>query len=456
MASSTDDPASSSAGAVSPSAGAVSSSAAAEAASTTSTVDPAAVDGAVAPGRFPGWFVVWGCFIVLTTTSGLAFYGLAVYLNAFSKEQDWALSSISLATTVFFIVGGFVGVLVARFIARYDVRYALVGGGVVGAVSLLALGRVEQQWQLYIVYAVFAIGFSSAGLVPATTVVTRWFHTRRSVALSVASTGLSVGGILITPVAKRLIDANGLESASPWLALAWLVGVIPAAWFLVRSDPESMGWSPDGVRHDPATGPAPPPAGMPFESAVRHRFFLAVTVGYVLVLGSQVGGIQQLVKLVEDRTDARTAQFAITVMAATSVVARLVGGRLVQAVPMMGFTAILAVLQAASLVVLGWASATWLMFATIVLFGATVGNILMLQPLLVAERFGVRDYARIFSRSQLVSMVGVAGGPFLIGWLYDLAGSYRIPYTVAGVLSFTGAFVLTAGGSAEAPPDEAV
>ena len=163
----------------------------------------------VATGRFPGWWVVVGCFTVLGVTSGLGFYGLAVYLNAFSKEQGWELSTISFATTLFFIVGGFVGLVIARFIARYDVRYALVGGGVLGGAALAVLGQVTEQWQLFAVYALFAVGFASAGLVPATTVVTRWFHRRRSVALSVASTGLSVGGIVLTPVAKALLDDRG-------------------------------------------------------------------------------------------------------------------------------------------------------------------------------------------------------------------------------------------------------
>ena len=49
----------------------------------------------------------------------------------------------------------------------------------------------------------------------------------------------------------------------------------------------------------------------------------------------------------------------------------------------------------------------------------------MLQPLLIAERFGVLDYPRIFSRSQFVTMFGTAGGPLLLGWLYDHAGGYR-------------------------------
>jgi MFS family permease len=134
-------------------------------------------------GRFPGWWVVAGCFTVLTVSSGLGFYGLAVYLNAFSKERDWPLSTISLATTVFFVVGGVVGVWVARWIARYDVRLVIVGGGVVGGLALGVLGQVQEQWQLFVVYAVFAAGWAAAGLVPATTVVTRWFHAKRSVAL---------------------------------------------------------------------------------------------------------------------------------------------------------------------------------------------------------------------------------------------------------------------------------
>lgn len=405
------------------------------------------------PVRFPGWWVVTGCFIVLTTSSGLGFYGLAVYLNAFSNEKGWPLKTISLATTIFFVVGGVVGVGVARLIARHDVRYVIVAGGFIGGVSLALLGQVEEQWQLFAVYGVFGVAFAAAGLVPATTVVTRWFHERRSVALSVASTGLSVGGILITPFAKRLIDDRGLAAATPWLGAVFVIGIVPFAWFMVRPDPSRDGWNPDGKRIVIGDAPAPP-IGTFYERAVRTRFFVAVTVGYIFALGSQVGGIQQLVKLVEDRTDPGTAQFAITVLAATSVVSRLVGGRMVQLVPMMRFTVSLVALQCVALVVLGFAESTWLIFAAIVMFGMTIGNILMLQPLLMAERFGVRDYPRIFSRSQLVAIVGTAGGPLLIGWLYDSAGSYRMPYTVAAVCSLAGVIILSLAGPATFVADE--
>ena len=189
-------------------------------------------------GRFPGWRVVTGCFIVLAVTSGLGFYGLAVYLNAFSRERGWNVAAISAATTLFFLVGGAVGVLVARLIARYDVRWVIVGGGVLGGVSLAALGQVQSVWQLYLAYSVFAVGFAAAGLVPVTTVVTRWFHLRRSVALSVASTGLSLGGVVITPAMKWMLDEYGLRAGTPWLGLLWAVVVIPVTLFMILPDPQ--------------------------------------------------------------------------------------------------------------------------------------------------------------------------------------------------------------------------
>ncbi len=397
--------------------------------------------------KFPGWRVVTGSFIVLTVTAGLGFYGLAVFLNAFSRERGWDVASVSLATTIFFLVSGAVGVWVARLIARTDVRYAIVGGGVVGALALAVLGQVQQKWQLYLVYCVFALGSAAAGLVPVTTVVTRWFHARRSVALSIASTGLSAGGMIVTPAAKWLIDRQGLEAGTPWLAAVWFIGVVPAALWLIIPDPASRGWLPDGERS--VVGVAAPIAkGMAFTEAVRHRFFIAVTIGYVLALGSQVGGIQQLVRLAESRTDRNTAALATLVLAAMSVIGRLVGGRVVTKVPMLGFTVTLAVVQGGAMVGLAFAESTLALFLVLPIFGLTVGNILMLQPLLIAERFGVKDYPRLFSRSQFVSTFGVAGGPLLLGWLHDVGGGYRTSYLVAGCCSVAGAAILSSAGSA--------
>ena len=266
-------------------------------------IDPDARPAPEPTKGFPGWRVVGAAFVCLTVTSGLGFYGLAAYLTVLVREHDgsgggevWKVGQISGAVALFFFLGGVFGLFIARQIARHDVRVVMVAGAVVGAVALLLLGRVTEVWHVYAVYAILTLGHTCSGLVPAATVVTRWFHVKRSVALSIASTGLSVGGVLITPLAKWLMDRNGLADSSKWLALLWFLGIVPVTLLFMRPDPQSMGWEPDGIRT--SAGPPREYFSVALRDAIRSRFFITVSIAYTLILGAQVGGIQQLVKLV--------------------------------------------------------------------------------------------------------------------------------------------------------------
>ena len=55
--------------------------------------------------------------------------------------------------------------------------------------------------------------------------------------------------------------------------------------------------------------------------------------------------------------------------------------------------------------------------------GAAKGNLLMFHPLLLADAFGVKDYPRIYGMGQLIMILGVGSGPFLVGLIRD-ASSY--------------------------------
>lgn len=396
--------------------------------------------------KFPGWWVVSACFTLLTFSSGLGFYGLAVYLQAFSRELGWSVSSISLATTFFFLVGGISGVWIAKFIAKHDVRIMVIGGATLATAALFSMRFVEQRWQLFVVYCFYALGWSASGMGPVTTVVTRWFHVRRASALAVASTGLSMGGIVVTPFIKWILDTQGIRNGSPWLALIWFCGTVPVTLFLLRAFPQPYGWLPDGARAAP--GEIANISGTPLADAVRSRFFKAITFGYIFALGAQVGGALQLVKLVEERTDRSTATLATIALSSMSIISRFVAGRIIPKVDMARFTVGLAALQGFSLASIALNESRIGLLLSIALFGITIGNMVMMQSLLLAERFGVRDYPRIAARSGLISFSGTALGPLLLGWLYDVAGGYRSAYLAAATCSLIGAALFSLAGSA--------
>ena len=396
--------------------------------------------------KFPGRWVLGACFTLLTFSSGLGFYGLAVYLQAFSRELGWSVSSISLATTLFFLVGGISGVWIAKFIAKHDVRIMVLGGATLAATALFSMRFVEQKWQLFVVYGFYALGWSASGMGPVTTVVTRWFHVRRASALAIASTGLSMGGIVVTPFIKWILDSQGIRNGSPWLALIWFLGTVPVTLFLLRAFPQPYGWLPDGARAAP--GEVADISGTPLNDAVQTKFFRAVTVGYIFALGAQVGGALQLVKLVEERTNRSTAILATIVLSSMSIVSRFIAGRIIPRVDMTRFTVGLATLQGLSMASIALNESRIGLLLSIALFGVTIGNMVMMQSLLLAERFGVRDYPRIAARSGLISFSGTALGPLLLGWLYDVAGGYRAAYLAAAICSLLGAAMFSFAGPA--------
>ena len=400
-----------------------------------------------------GWKIVAALLFLLTFTSGLSFYNHAIYLNALATQSNFDVSTASTAVSIFFLTGGVMGLFVARWVQEYDPRICITAGAIISFMSLSLLAYVSTVWQLFLVYAFFGTGFSASSLIPATTLVTKWFHRRRAMALSVASTGLSLGGVILTPLSAVMVESLGFKIAAPLIGVFFLVGVIPVAWMYLRESPESMGLHVDGdlpesidesVTSDP---PQVIEGGITFKEARRRKFFWGVSLAYIFLMAAQVGGIAHQYGLARELlTEAETA-IAVAILPVFSIIGRLIGGWIVDRMSIRKFAISMMILQAASLSLLAGGFGIFTLFLGLAAFGATVGNLLMLQPLLIADAFGVKDYARIFSVSNLMSSWGTAMGPGVLGFVYATSGSlYQLPYFVAAGAGALGIVLFLMGG----------
>lgn len=403
-----------------------------------------------------GWKIVWALLVQLTFTSGLSFYNHAIYLNALAEKPAFDVQSASAAVSVFFLSGGITGLYVARWVQNYDPRLCITGGALLASFSLGSLPWVNALWQLFFVYALFGAGFAASALLPATTLITRWFRRRRAMALSIASTGLSLGGVLLTPLSVLLVDQFGFEIAAPILGVMFTLGVIPVAWIWLRPYPKSMGLYVDGDEaSEPALSESPDAlysndSGISYGDALGGRFFWCVSIAYVFLMMAQVGGIAHQYGLAREQlNDAQTA-IAVAILPVASIVGRLIGGWLVDRMSIRIFSIGMMILQATSLAMLAGGFSVISLCIGLFMFGASVGNLLMLQPLILAEAFGVRDYPRIFSVSNLMSSLGTSIGPALMGVVYSTTGgSYAVPYTVIAAAGAIGLALFLAGGKIE-------
>ncbi|HIF87397.1 MAG TPA: MFS transporter [Gammaproteobacteria bacterium] len=409
-----------------------------------------------------GWKIVAAILVLLTFSSGLSFYNHAIYLNVLAARPVFTVQSVSVAVSIFFFSGGISGLGVARWVQDFDPRWCICTGAILSFIALTVLAYVNSVWQLYLVYAVFGMGFSASSLIPATTLVTRWFRKRRAMALSIASTGLSLGGVILTPLSVLMVESLTFETAAPLMGVLYLIGVIPVALIWLRPDPTAMGLSIDGERAGPIiqiSGAAENLGssfdkkvdvsldGLTFKQARSGRFFWGVASGYIFLMMAQVGGIAHQFGLAREQlTESQTA-IAIAILPVASIVGRLIGGWIVDQMSIRAFAIFMMVLQGLSLSLLATGVNAVTLCLGLGLFGVTVGNLLMLQPLLIAEAFGVRDYARIFSVANLLSSWGTAAGPAVLGFVYAMNQNlYSLPYTVAAMAAALGLLLFLAGG----------
>ncbi len=387
-----------------------------------------------APRRiFYGWYIVAAALVITATTSGLAFYNLSILLAAFVAERGFPVALASSATATFFIAG--------RLVDRIDARIVIASSATVGAMALACVGLLREAWHLYVFHLVFGLAHGATGLVPVTTVIARWFNVRRSLAFSIGSTGLSLGGVLIAPLVALAIERYGLSGAAPWMAIALFLGIVPVTLLVLQPSPQAMGLAPDGLSQAEMDGQPPQPSTS-FSEAWRSAYFLAVSAAYTFLLGAQVGAIAHFYRLASTRDGTATAALALATLAICSTIGRLVGGGLLLKVPARTFALVLMVLQACGLAALALAHDRAGILAATVLFAVTIGNSLMMHPLLLAERFGTLNYGRIYSTSQMLTVLGVAGCPALIGLLYEMSGGYQLPFFVVSALTLVGFAIL--------------
>lgn len=382
------------------------------------------------------WWLVAGVFMVLAVSSGFGFYNISVYMNALAAERGFAVADLSAAVALLFLASGLCGVAVGRAIESWDVRWVMLGGAALGAVALALIGEATAMWQVWLLFALFGAGNSGVSLVPGTTVVTRWFPgANRSIALSVASTGLSVGGLLLTPLCASVLHAWRVEAAMPWFGVAYFMAIAPISLLLVRS------WPP-GAAQD-----ARPMGVVGVGRSLRSRFFVGTVVAYIAIMGSQVGGIAHMFNHVERFAGHVVASTAVMALTLASIAGRLGGGFILAAgFPIRSFTAFNVAGQSVGLAVLALAAQPTVAVAGAVLFGVTIGNLLMLQPLLLVQAFGPARYPRIFAIAHAASTAGVAGGPLVLGIVHDLA-NYGWAFGAAALASVFAVIAFLAAGA---------
>lgn len=316
---------------------------------------------------------------------------------------------------------------------KYDARVLLSLCTAVTALCTIGRSFMPNIWGVLILSVVKGVSFTGNTALPNSILLTAWFQKRRGFAISTASLGISVGGVLFSPLVGGLIASVGWRASDQIVGLIMLVVMLPCTTLIIRSTPKAKGLQPLGAEEGkPAAGGAAQPKalyGMTFQQASTSPIlwvFLVAVFGMTFATGAAL----QIPTYLTDIGWEKVSALAVSVYSLVGIGGKLLLGVIVDklgekkgiiyacGVGMIAFAAFIFARNPVALVIM------------VVGYGLFSGITSVMPPLLTSKIFGNRDYGPIYGMVMSVNRFGGVIGTVLVSLLYDITQSYAVIWPV--------------------------
>ncbi|MBM3925030.1 MAG: MFS transporter [SAR202 cluster bacterium] len=396
---------------------------------------------------FYGWWVAAAGALSMTFISAVTWQSTGTFLVALEEDFGWSRTLLSGAFSIARAEGALMGPFEGVLADRMGSRRTLTTGLLICGVGFLLFTTVSHPVPFYFVYVVITSGAGLGGYVPIATMINHWFARNRSRAMAVVMLGGSVGGALVPLIAWGIVT-HGWRWVAGGIGVFVLMLALPVA-MLVRDRPERMGLRPDGDSEAPKTDTSVMAVSsapeMTAREAMRTWAFWGIALSHA---GTGIMVTTLALHLVPHLHDQGMslplAGMVVLVMTSVAACFQVVGGWLGDRVDkryvIFGFM----IMQGLAVLFLLMVDSLMMAMVFAVLQGAAHGGRAPAATTIRGEYFGRKSFGTILGISMIPMNAGSVAMPLLAGLMYDLRGSYTIPFLAMGVMVLVcGALILT-------------
>ena len=354
-------------------------------------------------------------------------YAFGLFFKPVMNEFNWSRGAISFAFTTLYLAQGIFQPVAGRFADRYGSRKVILVGAVITGLGFSLLSLTRSLWHYYLLYSIVGIGLAAIGIVPVSLVISNWFSQRRGIALGIATTGVGVGGVVLSPViGSYLIPSYGWHLSFLGLAvLSWLI-LIPLTLFVIKDKPE-LTTLPQTQGNAEAIELLPSDTGeWNLGMALKTSTFWFIVTGFLVANLSSIGIFQHQVNHFTDiGLSTAVAATSMSLVGLGSTFGKIGFGFLSDRLRPSYCAAISFAFQAVAIVVLLYTKSMVLVGLYAILMGIGMGGWAPLVPQLVTTNFGTTSFGIILGMMRLAQNLGLIVGPLIAGYTYDTMGSYQ-------------------------------
>lgn len=361
------------------------------------------------------------------STIGATSFG--VFVLPLSHTFGWGRGDISVASTIMSytvaLLAPFAGMLADRFGVRRLLLPSILAFGVGLAGLSLLTGDLTQFYFFY-----FVLALAASGITPViySRAIVAWFDKRRGLALGIALAGVGVGTAIIPLIVQNSIGRFGWQGGYLVLSAIVLGITFPVCWAWIY-----------GRSRAAITEAGHNEEGHTLREAVGTRSYWQIIVGFALLTVFPLATLTHLIPLLQDRgSTPETAALAASVLGIALIVGRLITGALLDRFLAPRVVIVCMGAAAVGLGLLAAGAAGFMAFVAVALIGLGVGAELDFTAYMVSRYHGQRAFARVMGTVYLAMGLGQGIGPILMGYGYQLYGSYQVPLFIVCAITIAG------------------
>ena len=383
---------------------------------------------------FYGWTIVSISVVIIAVAAGMD-YSFGIFLKPISAELGWSRLAISGARFLSLISLGVFGLLLGIIADRWGPRLTIALGGLLLGLGMLGLSRVSTIGQFYAYYALLQPAGLAAALIPLSSVVSRWFVSRRGLALGLVACGVGIGTLMICPAVGYIVNNLG------WRTGYIICGVVSIVsfWTLLiplRKEPKDIGQLPYGAENKLFVNKSLLTIEKPDIIISEVLRTAAFWIMFMVYLGEAAGRFMVMTHVVAYATDRDISPLlAANLLGAIgggSIAGRIVMG---SAADRIGSKKVLLICLSGMIILmflLPTISTIIPFFIFSIFFGFCYGGAIPQYPMLAANLFGVKSAGGAYGGFFLGGCIGSAIGSFLAAYIFDLTGSYGMAFVLGG------------------------
>lgn len=372
-------------------------------------------------------YVLAGSVTMMLVSAG-GMYLIVVSLKEVAQEFGWPRAVPSLAFSLQFIGSGIGGIIMGQLLDRYGyIVPALVGTVCVSTGALLG-SQIDSAWQLYLIY-LFLFGLSGQGSLaaPALANIARWYEKRRGLAVGIASSGQALAGIVWPPIMGAVLLAIGWRDMFFWFGIFAFCVMAPLC-LAVRFRPPPYR-PPPVPPPDTSASVQKKPRRAPLSTGAIQSTMCCAMIGcctaMALPLGHLVAFATDLGHPLSDAVEVLSIMLLAAFISRAAVLGPLsdwLGG--------LGALLLFSIVQAAMLGVFTLVQELWALYIVAIGMGLGYGGLFPVYAVAVREHLPVVEAGK---RTGIIFMFGAVAmgfGGWMGGYLFDLTGSYTLPFLI--------------------------